>query len=79
MNIDHNYYDTTYFIKKKKKLYVIACNEQLFSYIKAMKQKEIKAPIIYESTHTCTNKHTKKQKIETKRSNIANLNIHWLS
>jgi hypothetical protein len=28
---------------------------------------------------THTNKHTKKQKFETKRSNIANLNIHWLS
>jgi hypothetical protein len=26
-----------------------------------------------------TNKHTKKQKFETKRSNVANLNIHWLS
>ena len=31
---------------------------------------------IYYCTHT--NKHTKKQKFETK-SNIANLNIHWLS
>ena len=52
---------TTYFIKKKKKnlqctnvLYVIACNEQFFSYIKAMKQKEIKAPIIYITVHIPT-------------------------
>ena len=62
MNIDHNYYDTTYFIEKRKKknlqwtnvLYVIACNEQFFSYIKAMKQKEIKAPIIYITVHIPT-------------------------
>ena len=45
-----------------------------------MKQKEIKAPIIYNVYYCAhTNKHTKKQKFETKRSNIANLNIHWLS
>jgi hypothetical protein len=35
-------------------------NEQFFSYIKAMKQKEIKAPIIYITDYcTHTNKHTK--------------------
>ena len=29
-------------------------NEQFFSYIKAMKQKEIKVPIIYITVHTST-------------------------
>ena len=29
-------------------------NEQFFSYIKAMKQKDIKAPIIYISVHIPT-------------------------
>jgi hypothetical protein len=47
-------------ISKKKKLYqyikwvIIGLkhqNEQFFSYIKAMKQKEIKAPIIYITVH----------------------------
>ena len=56
MNIDHTYYDTTYFIKKKekKRIYnvlmycmLLPVMSNFFSYIKAMKQKEIKAPIIY--------------------------------
>ena len=29
-------------------------NEQFFGYIKAMKQKEIKVPIIYITVHTST-------------------------
>ena len=61
MNIDHNYYDTTYFIKKgKKRIYnvlmycmLLHVMSNFFSYIKAMKQKEIKAPIIY----TCITVH----------------------
>jgi hypothetical protein len=65
--IEHtcNYYDTTYFIKKKeekKRFYnvlmycmLLHVNEQVFfSYIKAMKQKEIKAPIIYITVHIPT-------------------------
>jgi hypothetical protein len=49
--------------RKKRKLYqyikrvIIGLkhqDEQFFSYIKAMKQKEIKVPIIYITVHTST-------------------------
>ena len=43
-----------------------------------IKQKEIKAPIIYITVHI-PNKCRKKKKFETKSGNIANLNIYMKS